>query len=769
MCSLLNLLLQHNKPNLFQNTTAIYSSMSQQILNQNKLILNTQLNKISLSKHFDFKDAHSIKIVAENIENNFHILQSSITDLKHRGDLMLNILKYEPVKTQNHESNPLWNKIKKCSCDLINEFKVLNKIKIDYIDRITKLQLIMTECKHNDSLKGLAKSMEQLNLCEDWFDAKLSQLPKKGFESLDKAATYFMGTEAAKQLEYDIARNHGSYVQNENELDAMSQIIAYQTKQIDQNIKLKSYLCNELYKAKTKLMQLKRQLTTAQSHTTTGNRITYQKTMLDVSYCPISNCVKCNHNVFSKDNYLIELENGDVLHNSCFQCYECRELLTEITNKYVYTNDEHNAQIYCSQVCVNELNNIIVNILTEEYNCWKDIELQIQESVNATNGMHDELKQDQILCNEDWIEKKQTSQILKEKLQQSVDNLDNVVTKTGVNAKDLTDFASNTSEILLSMLDSYRTQKLLNSGISTANKMIDKHFGGGGKKRIDKFICNSSEFKDVLGKFVHQLNSLGFIYMSQLQCKGNRKQFIQNIVTRLNHDIKWKYEIKKLEITQNVKNALRRLSRRHWKKEDKMRKKYTEKQAFIFADYLKQLIAKLSMYENIIDNNNELTKTYGITMSYDINVAKAKNIPSEYIESHKYYNHKIGKWMVMDCFHVLAHKGSKISTDDAYIAVGNGIETELLCSDMKDPKVKINGRVVAKYKNYNVKYSDRGNNKLIPVVNEFRFYETTIEGCNYLYNSPHVGDKFILNYDAASDTYYVKIGSSINMILASSF
>eukprot|EP01084_Bolivina_argentea_P147480 258019_1 len=592
MCSLLNLLLQHNKPNLFQNTTAIYSSMSQQILNQNKLILNTQLNKISLSKHFDFKDAHSIKIVAENIENNFHILQSSITDLKHRGDLMLNILKYEPVKTQNHESNPLWNKIKKCSCDLINEFKVLNKIKIDYIDRITKLQLIMTECKHNDSLKGLAKSMEQLNLCEDWFDAKLSQLPKKGFESLDKAATYFMGTEAAKQLEYDIARNHGSYVQNENELDAMSQIIAYQTKQIDQNIKLKSYLCNELYKAKTKLMQLKRQLTTAQSHTTTGNRITYQKTMLDVSYCPISNCVKCNHNVFSKDNYLIELENGDVLHNSCFQCYECRELLTEITNKYVYTNDEHNAQIYCSQVCVNELNNIIVNILTEEYNCWKDIELQIQESVNATNGMHDELKQDQILCNEDWIEKKQTSQILKEKLQQSVDNLDNVVTNTGVKAEDVTDFVCNTSEILSSMLNSYCTQKFLNPGISITNKLIDKHFGGGGKIRIDTFICNSSEFKHILGKFVDPLNSLGFKYMSQLQCNGNQNQFVQNIVTQLNryHNIECKHEMKKLEITQNEKRAFRRLSRRHWEKEDKIREKSTKKQALIFAAYLEQLM-----------------------------------------------------------------------------------------------------------------------------------------------------------------------------------
>lgn len=156
--------------------------------------------------------------------------------------------------------------------------------------------------------------------------------------------------------------------------------------------------------------------------------------------------------------------------------------------------------------------------------------------------------------------------------------------------------------------------------------------------------------------------------------------------------------------------------------------------------------ARLGITKKYI-KSRKIAKTYGITMSYDINVAKAKKIPNEYIENHRYWNQNKNVWMVTDCFHVLIRKGSEVFPDQVYTAVApasaDGVITEILCSDMEDPKIKINAKVVARYKtSYNF-----GNGKLVHVINEFRFYETTIQGCTYLYNNPEIKREVVLKYE----------------------
>eukprot|EP01084_Bolivina_argentea_P040521 74885_1 len=490
-------------------------NVSQQILNQTQDVelLHLQLHNLSVSKHIDFSKAPDMRIIAANVESNLKDLASSRVELKNRGELLLKIFKFEPKNIGNIGAKKLWNKIKICGKDLINEIKLMDKMQNDYLNKLIELQSIIAKCNRKRDMKKLAIAMEKLNLSKHTFDEQLSKLSEKALCSLDEAINSVLGTEAAKELTNNVTRDQNRYLQCKNKLDVLQSSITYINKEIEDSKQLHEYFHQDLSEIKTALRRIQCQI---QNITITPVRYQFY------SKCnECVKCVKCNDIVYAfeyddiveYDDLVYALENGKVIHNSCFNCCECGELISENDDNCVYIAAD-GVQMYCGEACLG----VVKVILKRQLNDSKQRKSEIKQDIKRNKKINVGLKREINRLDQNVASQKQMLEQATYKLQKNMRKLDDVVKQTGVKAEDLVYFVSNVSAILPSILNSRDKLNCLSSNMHATKKMIDRSFRDGGKIRVDDYISNSQEFKHSLTKFIEPMKDNGIIYMSQLQC-----------------------------------------------------------------------------------------------------------------------------------------------------------------------------------------------------------------------------------------------------------
>eukprot|EP01084_Bolivina_argentea_P040519 74877_1 len=275
---------------------------------------------------------------------------------------------------------------------------------------------------------------------------------------------------------------------------------------IEESKQLNEYFHQELSEIKTALRRIQCQI---QNITITPVRYQFYS---GSNECV--KCVKCNHIVYALEyDVIFQLDYAKVIHDSCFNCCECGELISENDDNCVYIAAD-GVQMYCGEACLG----VVKVILKRQLNDSKQRKSEIKQDIKRNKKINVGLKREINRLDQNVASQKQMLEQATYKLQKNMRKLDDVVKQTGVKAEDLVYFVSNVSAILPSILNSRDKLNCLSSNMHATKKMIDRSFRDGGKIRVDDYISNSQEFKHSLTKFIEPMKDNGIIYMSQLQC-----------------------------------------------------------------------------------------------------------------------------------------------------------------------------------------------------------------------------------------------------------
>ena len=123
-------------------------------------------------------------------------------------------------------------------------------------------------------------------------------------------------------------------------------------------------------------------------------------------------------------------------------------------------------------------------------------------------------------------------------------------------------------------------------------------------------------------------------------------------------------------------------------------------------------------------------------------------VDDEYIEKHKYLDENNNdEYMVPGCFTIMARKNQEIEmnnvvTETSFRTNADKMEvkSQVLCSDMENPKTVEDGQELAEY---TVIFD---NKKDMEIIDEFHFYDTMLKVYSYTKNKPNQKTQVQLSY-----------------------
>ena len=151
--------------------------------------------------------------------------------------------------------------------------------------------------------------------------------------------------------------------------------------------------------------------------------------------------------------------------------------------------------------------------------------------------------------------------------------------------------------------------------------------------------------------------------------------------------------------------------------------------------------------------------TYGKAANVKLTTAQKRGISAEYIEKNKYYNEHRKKHKVRNVFDIFVAKGDEIKFGDVvkgkqhrHNAQSTHTTVTILCSDMEDPKIRNDGKEIAKVR---VDFDEEDDQEEVGI--EFHFWDTVIKVFAYAVATPNIRKELHIDYNVIEKNYHYDV------------
>eukprot|EP01083_Nonionella_stella_P013584 38221_1 len=162
--------------------------------------------------------------------------------------------------------------------------------------------------------------------------------------------------------------------------------------------------------------------------------------------------------------------------------------------------------------------------------------------------------------------------------------------------------------------------------------------------------------------------------------------------------------------------------------------------------------------------SRKLRYTYGKAANVKLATAQRRQIPLEYIEQNKYYNQHRKRYKVRNVFDVFVSKEEEIKFGQVYKGKQHRHNTssthttiKILCSDLKDPKVKSDGKEIARLR---IDFDEDNDEEEVGI--ELCFWDTIIKVFAYSIATPHIKKELKIDYSIVNDAFVYTLDNTID-------